>query len=74
MGHSRLATAALPMPVATLVIAVFIVIAGTTTTVTAQAAADEFERLLQDAWEWQLREDPVFASRLAGKRSCFGGE
>ena len=68
MGHSRLATAALPMPVATLVIAVFIVIAGTTTTVTAQAAADEFERLLQDAWEWQLREDPVFASRLGDRR------
>jgi uncharacterized protein (DUF885 family) len=69
MGHSRLATVALPMPVATIVIAVFIAITGTTTAVTVQAAAaDEFERLLQDAWEWQLREDPVFASSLGDRR------
>jgi prolyl oligopeptidase len=57
------------MPVATIVIAVFIAITGTTTAVTVQAAAaDEFERLLQDAWEWQLREDPVFASSLGDRR------
>jgi uncharacterized protein (DUF885 family) len=36
---------------------------------TARAdAAQEFADLLDDAWEWQLRENPVFASRLGDRR------
>src|SRR5690606_31809403 len=36
---------------------------------TAKAdAAREFAELLDDAWEWQLRENPVFASRLGDRR------
>jgi len=31
-------------------------------------AAQEFAELLDDAWEWQLRENPVFASRLGDRR------
>ncbi|MEX2125532.1 MAG: DUF885 domain-containing protein [Woeseia sp.] len=31
-------------------------------------AARDFARLLDDAWEWQLRENPVFASRLGDRR------
>ena len=35
----------------------------------AQAdAGQDFARLLDDAWEWQLRENPVFASRLGDRR------
>lgn len=36
-------------------------------TVHADAPRD-FETLLDDAWEWQLRESPVFASRLGDRR------
>jgi prolyl oligopeptidase len=28
----------------------------------------DFRRLMDDAWEWQLRENPVFASRLGDRR------
>jgi uncharacterized protein (DUF885 family) len=36
---------------------------------TAKAdAAQEFAELLDDAWEWQLRENPVFASQLGDRR------
>ena len=36
---------------------------------TAQAdAARDFAELLDDAWEWQLQENPVFASRLGDRR------
>ena len=67
MGH-RLATIALPTP-GVIIIAIFVALGGATMAVTAHAAsADEFERLLQDAWEWQLRENPVFASRLGDRR------
>lgn len=31
-------------------------------------AARDFEILLDEAWEWQLRENPVFASRLGDRR------
>jgi len=31
-------------------------------------AARDFEMLLDEAWEWQLRENPVFASRLGDRR------
>ena len=34
----------------------------------AGAAQEEFEQLLHDAWQWQLRENPVFASRLGDRR------
>ncbi len=37
--------------------------------VTAMADAnDDFEALLDDAWEWQLSENPVMASRLGDRR------
>lgn len=32
------------------------------------APADDFEALLSEAWEWQLAENPVFASRLGDRR------
>lgn len=32
------------------------------------APADDFAALLEEAWEWQLREYPVFASRLGDRR------
>ncbi len=32
------------------------------------AAPDGFEALLEDAWEWQLRENPVMASSLGDRR------
>lgn len=32
------------------------------------APAEEFEDLLDDAWEWELRENPVRASRLGDRR------
>jgi prolyl oligopeptidase len=32
------------------------------------AAPDEFAALLDDAWEWQLRENPVMASSLGDRR------
>ncbi|HEX5764559.1 MAG TPA: DUF885 domain-containing protein [Woeseiaceae bacterium] len=31
-------------------------------------ASQEFGELLDDAWEWQLRENPVFASQLGDRR------
>jgi len=35
----------------------------------AQAApADDFEKLLDDAWDWRLAENPVMASRLGDRR------
>ena len=37
----------------------------------AQVLADEaadFEALLDEAWEWRLAENPVFASRLGDRR------
>ena len=34
----------------------------------AAAPADDFASLLEEAWEWQLREYPVFASRLGDRR------
>ena len=30
--------------------------------------ADDFEALLDEAWEWQLRENPMFASSLGDRR------
>ncbi|MDH4073690.1 MAG: DUF885 domain-containing protein, partial [Gammaproteobacteria bacterium] len=30
--------------------------------------ADDFRSLLDEHWEWQLREDPVLASRLGDRR------
>ncbi|HUD97204.1 MAG TPA: DUF885 domain-containing protein [Woeseiaceae bacterium] len=32
------------------------------------APPDDFDALLRDAWEWQLVENPVFASRLGDRR------
>ncbi len=32
------------------------------------AATDDFASLLEDAWEWQLRENPVMASSLGDRR------
>jgi len=32
------------------------------------APADDFEKLLDDAWEWRLAENPVMASRLGDRR------
>ncbi len=32
------------------------------------APADEFAALLEESWEWQLSENPVFASRLGDRR------
>lgn len=32
------------------------------------APADDFRALLSEAWEWQLEDDPVFASRLGDRR------
>ena len=34
----------------------------------AAAPADDFSALLEEAWEWQLTEYPVFASRLGDRR------
>ncbi|MGB5352441.1 MAG: DUF885 domain-containing protein [Woeseia sp.] len=34
----------------------------------AADAASDFNGLLHDAWEWQLRESPVFASQLGDRR------
>ncbi len=31
-------------------------------------ASSDFEQLLDDAWQWQLAENPVFASRLGDRR------
>lgn len=31
--------------------------------------AEDFHALLEDAWEWQLNENPVFASRLGDRRN-----
>ena len=28
----------------------------------------DFQSLLEEAWEWQLAENPVFASRLGDRR------
>jgi prolyl oligopeptidase len=36
------------------------------------APADDFAALLDEAWEWQLREYPVFASRLGDRRFNAG--
>ena len=32
------------------------------------APVDEFDALLDEAWEWRLAENPVFASRLGDRR------
>jgi prolyl oligopeptidase len=46
-------------------IALMLLLAGSI----AHADAErDFARLLDDAWEWQLRENPVFASRLGDRR------
>jgi hypothetical protein len=38
--------------------------------VSAQAGpAEDFNTLLTEAWEWQLVESPVFASRLGDRRN-----
>lgn len=37
-------------------------------TTLSAAPQDDFVRLLQDAWEWQLKENPVFASSLGDRR------
>ena len=34
----------------------------------AAAPADDFQALLDEAWEWRLSDDPVFASRLGDRR------
>jgi uncharacterized protein (DUF885 family) len=34
----------------------------------SKARADEFSDLLDEVWEWQLAEDPTFASRLGDRR------
>jgi prolyl oligopeptidase len=53
------------MPIVRAIAAAVLVFAGAT--VRADAASD-FNALLHDAWEWELRENPVRASRLGDRR------
>jgi len=48
------------------ILALFALLLGASTV--RSAPADDFATLLNDAWEWQLAEYPVFASRLGERR------
>ncbi|MDX1405466.1 MAG: DUF885 domain-containing protein [Woeseiaceae bacterium] len=51
-------------------IRLFVTVSLLTGTLLAQAdPAEDFASLLHDAWEWQLNENPVFASRLGDRRN-----
>lgn len=53
------------MSIARLTLLLFVFVAVDAARADAQ---EDFETLLDDAWEWQLREHPVFASQLGDRR------